>query len=160
MFRLYQACFFLYIRICYSWCISLGSTSFLQWKQIDSDFMVAERQLKRNWSYNTSEYFICHLWIHCKCFNRELLGGIIPGILIGLSLMIVTYFYAKKRGYPQKEVHLKFNKVIFGLLIALMMPVIPSGIFVKFLPRQRQVLLQFFMLLLLEWAKKQLNFLI
>lgn len=28
------------------------------------------------------------------------LGGIIPGILIGLSLMIMWYFHAKKAGYP------------------------------------------------------------
>ena len=31
------------------------------------------------------------------------LGGIIPGILIGFALMIVTYLYAKKRGYPSEK---------------------------------------------------------
>lgn len=28
------------------------------------------------------------------------LGGIVPGILIGLTQMLVTYYYAKKRNYP------------------------------------------------------------
>ncbi|WP_020006776.1 TRAP transporter large permease [Salinicoccus albus] len=36
------------------------------------------------------------------------LGGIIPGILIGLGMMILIYFISMKRGYPTfKRVHLK-----------------------------------------------------
>src|SRR5699024_9767025 len=36
------------------------------------------------------------------------LGGIIPGILIGLGMMIFIYFLSVKKGYPTfKKVHLK-----------------------------------------------------
>jgi len=57
------------------------------------------------------------------------LGGIMPGILIGFSLMIVTYFYAKKRGYPSEKRSSLRNliKSFFDSLIALMMPVIILG---------------------------------
>ena len=34
---------------------------------------------------------------------RLFLGGVIPGLLIGFGLMLVTYFYAKKRGYPSEK---------------------------------------------------------
>ena len=33
--------------------------------------------------------------------GRLFLGGAIPGILIGLSLMVVIYFISKKRNYPK-----------------------------------------------------------
>ena len=57
------------------------------------------------------------------------LGGILPGITIGFSLMLVTYFYAKKRGYPsEKRSSLKqLFKSFLDSLIALMMPVIILG---------------------------------
>ena len=57
------------------------------------------------------------------------LGGIIPGILIGFALMLVTYLYAKKRGYPsEKRSSLKeLIKSFFDSLVALMMPVIILG---------------------------------
>lgn len=45
------------------------------------------------------------------------LGGIIPGILIGLSMMIFIYFLAAKKGYPTfKRVH--FKEMIKKLLVA------------------------------------------
>lgn len=51
------------------------------------------------------------------------LGGIIPGILIGLSLMTVSYFYARSRRIPtetksgMKQVIKTFNRSFFSLLI-------------------------------------------
>ncbi len=35
--------------------------------------------------------------------GRMLVGGIFPGIMMGLGLMLVVYFLSKKRGYPKKE---------------------------------------------------------
>jgi TRAP-type C4-dicarboxylate transport system permease large subunit len=28
------------------------------------------------------------------------LAGVIPGIMMGLGMMVITYFIARKRGYP------------------------------------------------------------
>jgi C4-dicarboxylate transporter DctM subunit len=57
------------------------------------------------------------------------LGGILPGILIGLSLMIVVYYYANKRNYKaEKRANLK--NIINSFLnssLALFMPVIILG---------------------------------
>jgi tripartite ATP-independent transporter DctM subunit len=57
------------------------------------------------------------------------LGGVIPGLLIGFGLMLVTYFYAKKRGYPsEKRSSLKkLFRSFLDSIIALMMPVIILG---------------------------------
>jgi len=35
--------------------------------------------------------------------GRMLVGGIIPGIIMGLGLMLVVYFLSKKRGYPKAK---------------------------------------------------------
>ncbi len=35
--------------------------------------------------------------------GRMLVGGIFPGIMMGLGLMLVVYFLSKKRGYPKEE---------------------------------------------------------
>ena len=57
------------------------------------------------------------------------LGGVVPGLLIGFALMVVTYIYAKKRGYPsEKRASIKnLIKSFMDSLIALMMPVIILG---------------------------------
>jgi tripartite ATP-independent transporter DctM subunit len=57
------------------------------------------------------------------------LGGLIPGIAIGFALMLITYLYAKKRGYPsEKRSSLKeLIKSFLNSLIALMMPIIILG---------------------------------
>lgn len=57
------------------------------------------------------------------------LGGIIPGILIGVSLMLVSYLYSRNKGIPTepkasvREVLAAFGKSFFSLLI----PVIIVG---------------------------------
>ncbi len=38
-----------------------------------------------------------------QSIGRLFLGGIIPGILVGLSLMAVSYYYARKDNYPVEE---------------------------------------------------------
>lgn len=53
------------------------------------------------------------------------LAGIIPGIMIGLALMVVSYVIAKKRGYPQeqmvtlKEGMIIFRDAIWGMITAI-----------------------------------------
>ena len=57
-------------------------------------------------------------------------AGIIPGLIIGIVLMIMNRFIAKKRDYPQKESQLEFKKVVFGFkdaLLALVLPLIILG---------------------------------
>lgn len=57
------------------------------------------------------------------------LGGIIPGILIGVGLMIVWYFHAKKSGYRTgKRVNRsEFMQALKGASWALMLPIIILG---------------------------------
>ncbi|MBQ6622644.1 MAG: TRAP transporter large permease [Mogibacterium sp.] len=60
-------------------------------------------------------------------------SGIIPGIVMGLSLMIVEYFTAKKRGYGQSEAVLagaegmSKTRIYIYSFLALMSPVIILG---------------------------------
>ncbi len=57
------------------------------------------------------------------------LGGIVPGILLGLALMTVAYYISVKRGYKaEKRVPiLGIIKAFWGSLIALIMPIIILG---------------------------------
>lgn len=54
--------------------------------------------------------------------GKLFLGGAVPGILVGVGLMIQAYFLAKKRNYPVspragfKQVVYHFGKVFFPLL--------------------------------------------
>lgn len=57
------------------------------------------------------------------------LGGFIPGILMGLAMMVVIYFQAKKRGYAgEKRADIKTVwKTFIDAIWGLMMPVIILG---------------------------------
>ena len=58
------------------------------------------------------------------------LGGIIPGLLMGLGLMIINYFICKKRKYPKNEHRPKFKALLISLLYAtppLLTPIIILG---------------------------------
>lgn len=64
------------------------------------------------------------------------IAGIIPGILLAITLMVVTWFVAKKRNYPRqprasfKEVVLAFRESVWGLfLIVVVIGGIYSGLF-------------------------------
>jgi tripartite ATP-independent transporter DctM subunit len=35
--------------------------------------------------------------------GRLFLGGMVPGIMLGLALMVISFFISKKRGYPKEE---------------------------------------------------------
>jgi tripartite ATP-independent transporter DctM subunit len=59
-----------------------------------------------------------------------LLAGAIPGILLGLSLMVVAYFFAVKRKYPCNEKMPSVREIIrvlAGALVPLLMPLIILG---------------------------------
>ena len=61
--------------------------------------------------------------------GKMFLGGFIPGALIGGSLMIVSYFLAKKAGY-ERESFLGFREIgrtFIGAFWALLMPLIILG---------------------------------
>lgn len=62
--------------------------------------------------------------------GKLFMGGIVPGLLTGVSLMLFTYFYSKKRGWQgvQRERSLKsFVKAFWDAKWALMVPVIILG---------------------------------
>lgn len=57
------------------------------------------------------------------------LGGMIPGILIGFSLMIITYFMARKRNYPYRKIPTakEIVQAFVQGIIPLIMPIIILG---------------------------------
>jgi tripartite ATP-independent transporter DctM subunit len=62
--------------------------------------------------------------------GKLFLGGIIPGILMGLSQMIVSYFIAKKEGVPKEEGNIQFENIVKTFkesFWALLMPFIIIG---------------------------------
>lgn len=62
--------------------------------------------------------------------GKMFLGGIIPGILIGISQMVLSYFFAKKEGVKPEEGHFTVKEVwrtFKGSWPALLMPVIIIG---------------------------------
>lgn len=57
-------------------------------------------------------------------------AGYLPGFVLGLGLMILAYFQAKKRNYPHREKRLPIKEIlqaIWEAMIPLMMPVIIMG---------------------------------
>ncbi len=72
--------------------------------------------------------------IYCVVSNASVgelfIAGVVPGIIIGISLMIVSFFTAKKRGYPRsdkprglKNLWISFKDAFWALLV----PVIILG---------------------------------
>jgi tripartite ATP-independent transporter DctM subunit len=57
------------------------------------------------------------------------LGGFVPGIMVGLSQMVATFFYARARKYPvyAKPTLKEFFQSIWAALAAIMTPVIIVG---------------------------------
>ena len=58
------------------------------------------------------------------------LGGVIPGLVVGLSLIVANYYLAVKRNYPKEDYQLSFGNLIRMLrktIWALLMPVIIIG---------------------------------
>lgn len=68
--------------------------------------------------------------------GRLFLGGLVPGVLLGVGLMIVSYIFAIKRGYPKerkyswKEALVISRDAILGLMTAvIIMGGVISGVF-------------------------------
>jgi tripartite ATP-independent transporter DctM subunit len=58
------------------------------------------------------------------------LSGVIPGVLVGFSLMLVAYFIARKRNYPRSSrwpTLKEAAKALFDGIVPLLMPVIILG---------------------------------
>ena len=58
------------------------------------------------------------------------IGGILPGVLMGVGLMIFSYFVGKKRGYKGREKRATFREILHAgksALLALVMPLIILG---------------------------------
>ncbi len=62
--------------------------------------------------------------------GKLFLSGIIPGILMGVSQMIVSYFIARKEGVPKEPGHIEIRRVVSTLwssLAAIIMPFLIIG---------------------------------
>lgn len=62
--------------------------------------------------------------------GKLFLGGIIPGILLGIGQMVVSYFLAKKEGVPKEEGKFDIKAILkstWGSMPALIMPFIIVG---------------------------------
>ncbi len=65
-----------------------------------------------------------------QSIGKLFMGGIVPGLLIGIALMIFTYFYCKKKGWvgEQKKKSFKmFCEAVWNAKWALLVPVIVLG---------------------------------
>jgi C4-dicarboxylate transporter DctM subunit len=72
---------------------------------------------------------ILYGWISGTSIVELFAGGIIPGILVGLSLMALSHWICMKRGYRSAEKFSfpKLTKAFFSALPALVMPILIIG---------------------------------
>ena len=57
---------------------------------------------------------IIYAYIAVFAVGRLFIGGIIPGLLLALSLMLMTWYVSKKRGYLPLRDHYAGNAVVWG----------------------------------------------
>ena len=57
---------------------------------------------------------IIYAYIADVSVGRLFIGGIIPGLLLALSLMLMTWYVSKKRGYLPLRDHYAGNAVVWG----------------------------------------------
>lgn len=65
-----------------------------------------------------------------QSIGQLFLAGIIPGLMMGIGLMVMIFFFAKKRGYPCEKVDLSFSTLMRTTIEAsgaLVMPIIIVG---------------------------------
>ena len=88
------------------------------------------------------------------------ISGIVPGILIGLSLMITSYFIAKKKGYPKSESRPRVWPAFKDAFWALLVPIIIlGGIYGGiFTPTEAAVVASVYALLVGRFIYKELDF--
>jgi len=95
--------------------------------------------------------------------GRLFLGGVIPGILIGLFQMIVVYIYAKKYGYGALRKRVSLKKIFSSIkpaFFALMVPIIIVGGIIGgfFTATEAAMIASFYSLILVFFVYKSLNF--
>ncbi|MFC1799039.1 TRAP transporter large permease [Thermodesulfobacteriota bacterium] len=68
-------------------------------------------------------------WLGNVSITKLFLGGIIPGILMGMSMMIYVYFISRKRNYPKRDISnlREVVKHFFKSILALLTPIIIMG---------------------------------
>ncbi len=100
--------------------------------------------------------FVLYGGIAGVSIGKLFMGGLIPGLLLGIFQMIVAYYYSIKRDYPKKEVNsLKdvFKELLnsfFDAIPGLMIPVIIIGGIIGgiFTPTEAAAIAVFYSLLL------------
>lgn len=95
--------------------------------------------------------------------GKLFMGGIVPGLLTGLSLMVFTYLYSRKRGWQgveRKRTVMSFVKAFWDAKWALMVPVIIlGGIYGGFMtPTEAAALAAFYGLFVGIFIYRELNF--
>lgn len=94
--------------------------------------------------------------------GKLFIAGAIPGIILGLSLMLMTYYLAVKRGYPSGE-KASFKEIIENLkdaILPLILPIIMVGgiVFGIFTPTEAASIGAMIALILGVFVYKTLNF--
>lgn len=103
--------------------------------------------------YGTSaNVSIAHLFI----------GGIVPGILMGIGLMLSSYFIGKKRNYKGREERAQLKEVLFtakDAILALLTPVIIVGGILtgSFTPTESAVVAVFYAWIIGMFVYRELN---
>lgn len=62
--------------------------------------------------------------------GKLFLGSLIPGIMIGLIMLVITMFISYSKKYPREEIHLSFRDVVIRIrqsLLAIIMPLFVIG---------------------------------
>lgn len=88
------------------------------------------------------------------------IAGILPGLLIGLSLMFVAYFISKKNNYGSKVERISLFKTFKEAILALLMPaIILGGIYGGlFTPTEASVVAVVYGFMIGTFVYKQINF--
>ena len=94
--------------------------------------------------------------------GRLFLGGFIPGLLMGLALMVVVYFISKKRGYPKNKRAslIVIAKSFLNALPALTVPLIIIGGILSgyFTPTEASIVAAFYAFILGVFVYKEITF--
>lgn len=89
-------------------------------------------------------------------------GGFLPGVLMGVGLMIYSYYVGKQRGYLGREKHAGLKEVAQGFvnaLLAMLMPIIIIGGIISgvFTPTESGVVAVVYALLLGKFVYRELT---
>lgn len=105
--------------------------------------------------------FVLYGVIAGESIGKLFLAGAIPGVMIGLSLLVITYIISKKRNYPRMP-GLQFKEAIVVIkdgILALIMPlIILGGIFSGiFTPTESGVIASIYALIIGFFVYKELT---